>query len=138
MTKLCNLPFPYFSDKKLKEILFPTLISCSYKNERCVAIMNQEISFDPIVKFLQDNMKEELPRIMEEEIDYQSISSLGDNPKGGKNRMGRSLSPSSTNSSGCSIQMESISGGNCPYLPLVMRFPRNKWQDAIEFFKSME
>ena len=50
----------------------------SYKSERCVAIMNQEISFDPLIKFLQDNMKEELPRIMEEEFDYQSISSFGE------------------------------------------------------------
>jgi len=40
LQKLCNLPFPYFSDKKLKEILFPTLISASYKSERSVAIMN--------------------------------------------------------------------------------------------------
>ena len=78
MQKLCNLPFPYFSDKKMKEILFPTLIMTSYKSERCVAIMNQEISFDPLIKFLQDNMKEELPRIMEEEFDYQSISSFGE------------------------------------------------------------
>jgi|TARA_B110000285_G_C15010481_1_gene556151 hypothetical protein len=70
MQKLCNLPFPYFSDKKLKEILFPTLIQTSYKSDRCVAIMNQEISFDPLIKFLNDNMKEELPRIMEEEFDY--------------------------------------------------------------------
>ena len=123
MQKLCNLPFPYFSDKKMKEILFPTLIMASYKSERCVAFMNQEISFDPIIKFLQANMKEELPRIMEEEFDYQSISSLGER---GKVR-GRSPSMSSTNSSGCSIQMETISNGNCPYLPLFMRFPKSKW-----------
>ena len=53
LQKLCNLPFPYFSDKKLKEILFPTLIMCSYKSERCVAIMNQELDMGPIIKFLQ-------------------------------------------------------------------------------------
>lgn len=138
MQKLCNLPFPYFTDKKFKEILFPTLIMASYKSDRCVAIMNQEISFSPLVKFLQDNMKEELPRIMEEEFDYQSISSLGDDPRKGGGRVGRSPSLSSTNSSGCSIQMESISNGNCPFLPLVMRFPRSKWQDAVEFYKNNE
>jgi hypothetical protein len=104
------LPFPYFSDKKLKEILFPTLIMASYKSERCVAIMNQEISFDPLIKFLQDNMKEELPRIMEEEFDYQSISSFGEpvqckprNAGAGQGHRGRSPSISSANSSGCSI-----------------------------------
>lgn len=70
MQKLCNLPFPYFTDKKMKEILFPTLIQASYMNDRCVAIMNQEMAFEPLIKFLQDNMKEELPRIMEEEFDY--------------------------------------------------------------------
>ena len=42
----------------------------SYKSERCVAIMNQELDMGPIIKFLQNNMKEELPRIMEEEFDY--------------------------------------------------------------------
>jgi len=141
MQKLCNLPFPYFCDKKLKEILFPTLIMASYKSERNVAIMNQEISFDPLIKFLQDNMKEELPRIMEEEFDYQSISSLGETQKlkgraADAKGMVRSPSISSTNSSGCSIQMESISNGNCPFLPLFMRFPRSKWQDAIDIFSK--
>lgn len=91
LQKLCNLPFPYFSDKKLKEILFPTLIAASYKSERSVAIMNQELSLDPFVKFLNDNMKEELPRIMEEEFDYQSISSFGE---GNKRVPGRGRSPS--------------------------------------------
>jgi hypothetical protein len=38
--KLCGLPIGYFHEKKLKEILFPTLIQASYKNERCLAIMD--------------------------------------------------------------------------------------------------
>jgi hypothetical protein len=33
--------------------------------------------------------------------------------------------------------MESISNGNCPYLPLFMRFPKSKWQDAIEFYEKI-
>jgi hypothetical protein len=52
-------------------------------------------------------MKEELPRIMEEEFDHQSMSSLGD--IGGRlgavkarKRENRNPSRSSTNSSGCS------------------------------------
>ena len=34
LQKLCNLPFTYFMDreKKLKEILFPTIVAVSYKN----------------------------------------------------------------------------------------------------------
>ena len=40
LQKLCNLPFTYFMDKKLKEILFPTLVTASFRNERSVAIMD--------------------------------------------------------------------------------------------------
>lgn len=41
LTILCNnMPFAYFVDKKLKEILFPTLIAASYKSDRAHAIMN--------------------------------------------------------------------------------------------------
>ena len=65
--KLCNLPFHYFSDKKLKEILFPTLIALGYKNTRIYEIMDQEIAFESIVKFIENNLRDELPRIMEDE-----------------------------------------------------------------------
>jgi hypothetical protein len=137
LQKLCNLPFPYFNDKKLKEILFPTLIEVSYRNERCLAIMNQEISFDPLVKFLKDSMKEELPRIMEEDFDQQSMSSLGD-IGGAYEQKKLKRSTSDGRSSSASLQLERISNGNCPFLPLVMRFPRAKWKDAIEFYESAD
>ena len=77
LQKLCNLPFPYFCDKKLKDVLFPTLIQASYKNERCLAIMDQELSIEMLVDYIQFNLKEELPKIVEEMDDYHSISSLG-------------------------------------------------------------
>lgn len=40
LQKLCNLPFTYFFDKKLKDILFPTLITVSYQNTRSLAILD--------------------------------------------------------------------------------------------------
>ncbi len=70
LQKLCNLPFTYFCDKKLKEILFPTLITASYKNDRSLAIMDQEMSIEMLVDFIELNLKEELPKIIEEEYDH--------------------------------------------------------------------
>ena len=40
LQKLCNMPFTYFFDKKLKDILFPTLITASYQNSRSLAILD--------------------------------------------------------------------------------------------------
>ncbi len=39
--------------------------------------MDQEISIEMLVDFIQLNRKEELPKIVEEMDDYHSISSLG-------------------------------------------------------------
>ena len=55
-------------DKKLKEILFPTLVTASYHNERSVAIMDQEMNMTEfLVKYIETNISEELPKIMEQE-----------------------------------------------------------------------
>ena len=61
------MPFTYFMDKKLKEILFPTLVAVSYQNTRSVAIMDQELNLDVLVKYIEANIAEELPKIMEQE-----------------------------------------------------------------------
>ena len=55
-------------DKKLKEILFPTLVTASYLNDRSVAIMDQEMNISEfLVKYIELNISEELPKIMEQE-----------------------------------------------------------------------
>lgn len=70
-------------DKKLKEILFPTLVTASYLNDRSVAIMDQIMNMNEyLVKYIETNIKEELPRIMEQEQEYcsdhtKSMSSFG-------------------------------------------------------------
>lgn len=61
--------------------------------------MDQEISIDMLVNFIQANSKEELSRIIEEENDYQSMSSLSQSAAALERRSHRSPSISSTNSS---------------------------------------
>ena len=53
-------------DKRLKEILFPTLVTVSYLNDRSVAIMDQEMNInETLVKYIEQNIAEELPKIVE-------------------------------------------------------------------------
>ena len=46
------------------------LLQTTYKNERCLAILDQELSIEMLIDYLNLNLKEELPRIVEEENDY--------------------------------------------------------------------
>ncbi|CAN8004937.1 unnamed protein product, partial [Ixodes hexagonus] len=41
---LCTLPFEYFSDPELTQVLFPTLVSCCFGNEHNRAVLEQELS----------------------------------------------------------------------------------------------
>lgn len=69
-------------------------------------------------KFLEQNMQTDLSRIVEEHeySDHaKTVSSQG-------------------SGSAASVQMDFLTGNN-PYLPLVMRFPRQHWKEAIQFFR---
>jgi len=87
-----------------------------------------------LVKYVEQNISEELPKIMEQEQEYFSdhTKSLGSEFRA------RSPSISSTGSKSVeSVQMDFLTGNN-PYLPLVMRFPKKLWRDAAAFYKSNE
>ena len=120
-------------DKKLKEILFPTLVTASYLNDRSVAILDQEMNISEfLVKYIELNISEELPKIMEQEQEYFS-----DHTKS-MSSFGRARSPSQNSigsNSNQSVQMDFLTGNN-PYLPLVMRFPKGLWKEAAKYFKS--
>jgi len=57
--RTCNLPFQYFSDDKLKQIVFPTLISMCYGNSHAKGILQQEMSGDLIVQFIKNERNRE-------------------------------------------------------------------------------
>ena len=101
--KLCNLPFTYFFDKRLKEILFPTLICATFQNQRSLAIVDQEMDLNTLVKYLDTSIEEELPKIIEleqEELSEQaySMNSLGHETKPKTRAQSPSASSISSNS----------------------------------------
>ncbi|WAR00339.1 SCAPE-like protein, partial [Mya arenaria] len=58
LQQMCALPFQYFSDPRLVNILFPTLISCCYNNTANKEILEQELSGSLLANFLEEKMLE--------------------------------------------------------------------------------
>lgn len=54
LQKLCQLPFPYFSDPRLIKVLFPSLIAACYDNRQNKVILEQEVSSVLLATFIQD------------------------------------------------------------------------------------
>jgi len=53
LQQLCSLPFAYFSDARLMNILFPTLVSCCYLVDRNREILQQELSCALLANFIE-------------------------------------------------------------------------------------
>lgn len=54
LQRLCSLPFQYFSQDYFKAVLFPSLISACFQNQRNKAILEQEMNADFLRTFIQD------------------------------------------------------------------------------------
>ena len=53
---ISNLPFSYFSEKLLKDILFPTLITMTYNNERNTKILSNEVNLKMLVMYFKEKV----------------------------------------------------------------------------------
>jgi len=56
LEQLCVLPFSYFSDPHLIRILFPTLISCSFKHSGNREVLEQELNGILLSGFIEDEL----------------------------------------------------------------------------------
>jgi len=65
--QLCSLPLAYFADRKLMEILLPSLISCCYRNAKAMDLLKQELSPTILITFIEENERSpaDCPRAME-------------------------------------------------------------------------
>ena len=100
--KLSNLPIHYFQDKKMKDILFPTLVSVVHNNKRNFLILEKELDTRLIADYLKVwiNTKEE------------------DTLQG-------NLSISGTSSVFDMLQ------GNSPFICFSKRVPRKVWEEVL-------
>jgi hypothetical protein len=122
VVKLCNLPINYFKDKKLFDILFPTLIALS-QNEMILKIIDNEMSVDYLSKYINRQFGfDEMTRIPEDDREHSMGSSSM-----------RSPSIGSTSSSQFSVTID-LMKDNCPFLPLYMRFPRSEWNKCLDIY----
>lgn len=53
LQQLCCLPFLYFSDSELTDILFPTLIACCFKNPANKTILQQEMTSELLSNYIE-------------------------------------------------------------------------------------
>lgn len=75
LLKLCQLDISYFMEKQKKDILFPTLICLSYKDEINLEIIDNEMDKGYLRKYLKNSQKEELYNIPEDELEGRSMDS---------------------------------------------------------------
>jgi hypothetical protein len=146
--RICALPFSYFCDKKLKDILLPSLISLSYENERNTEIINKEINLDLIIIFLKEKIQLE-PIIEEEEMDRldesskdennlsvikinkdQFLTTNTENVINGLKKRTMSFSSTASSTKSCHDMIAGVSD----FVMLYHRFPHNLWEKALEFY----
>lgn len=53
---LCLLPFQYFSDPRLRNVLFPTLIAACFENEENKRIIEQEVSCALLENYVEEQL----------------------------------------------------------------------------------
>lgn len=146
--KLFSLPFSYFFDSKLKEVLIPTIISCTYNNETIVEILSKDLNLDIFVNYIKENIN--LKPIVEEDVNEETsiIEEKAVNISLDKSSTIENYinTVNNTDISKLKIKTEILSNisstkslhdmvnGVSDFLSFSFRFPRNLWEKAMYFY----
>jgi len=150
--RVSSLPFNYFCDKKLKDILFPSLISITYLNDRNLEILNKDINLEMLIIYLKEkiqlepiNEEEEIDKLDESrddillsfnrDLNIKNLAGTAENmliPANHLKKRTMSISSSASSTKSCHDMITGVSD----FVLLYHRFPRNLWENALEFYKS--
>eukprot|EP01135_Chromosphaera_perkinsii_P011093 Nk52_evm2s2340 gene=Nk52_evmTU2s2340 len=54
--EVCGLPFEYFRDPKMKDVLFPTLLCICFREQEILECIQKEMSVKCLISYLEDNI----------------------------------------------------------------------------------
>lgn len=148
--RICQLPFSYFCDKKLKDILLPTIISSCFENERNIEILNKEINLKIVINFLNEKIQlepikeeEEIEKL--EEREEQLIAMLTSKTDTNMNNDNNNNNKDTFELKKQQIDLSTASSvksahdmvlGISDYVLLIHRFPRNLWEKCLDYFTN--
>ena len=146
---ICNLPFSYFSEKLLKDILFPTLITMTYNNVRNTKILSNEINLKMLVMYFKEKIQ--LERIQEEDISEvsSSIYEGGNNNNNNINnrkireeflqgKISESKPSKAYSTTSSSKSTHDMVNGLSDFVILSHRFPVELWEKAQEYYNTFD
>ncbi|OQR66812.1 S phase cyclin A-associated protein in the endoplasmic reticulum-like [Tropilaelaps mercedesae] len=106
---LCKLPFDYFCDNKLRDILMPTLLACCSQNEQNTLLLCEEISPVMLLTYLEEKIQESSDESVEQ------------------------TSNDMTRVAESRLRQEQKSRGVWAF---TKRFPPRLWPEALEFLRK--
>ena len=116
--QLCSLPFEYFSEECLKQILFPTLIVSCFQNCDNANVLKQEMSPSMLSKFIDNVMVNSQLEQIENKTNNKTIGYI-----------------QNINLHKLNIFIFLLVGEKWAFS---MRFPKSRWSEAKFYFDDIK
>merc|ERR1711991_113851 len=143
LQRICSLSFRFFSEEENKHVLFPTLIAVCYENQRNTSVVEQELSVDMIVDYIQKNIDIEKNSNKDSKLSAQGeedgTNDKENDPAPGEG--GHEIDSSKRDDKeGDMWSLIVVKRENADPLKwsFEQRFPRCLWDNALNFFNSMQ
>ena len=141
LQRICSLPFRFFSEEANKHVLFPTLIAVCYENKRNTSVVEQELSVDMIVEYIEKMMESRKNSEAQGKILPQERDDLDNKENDPVTRIKNDEldSKKGNDKDGDMWSLVISKGKNADPLQwnFEQRFPASLWDDALKFFISM-